>query len=100
VENDRENLAQAAEYIKMSHIEIEEKRKKLEEDLAEEKAKLKTQYLKLESGMKLLSTKESEIFAFKRKLDEKHQMLLIKEKEVLLRDKNSHSHSSSIIEEN
>lgn len=100
VENDRENIAKAAEYIKISHIEVEEKKRKLEEEVAEEKAKLKAQYLKLESGMKLLSTKESEIFAFKRKLDEKHQMLMIKEKEILLRDKNTHSHSSSIIEEN
>ncbi|OMJ90029.1 hypothetical protein SteCoe_7709 [Stentor coeruleus] len=100
LQNDRENLAQAAEYIKISHVEVEEKRKKLEEDLAEEKAKLTNQYLKLESGMKLLSTKESEIFAFKRKLDEKQKMLMIKEKEIMMRDKNTHSHSSSIIEEN
>ncbi|OMJ86270.1 hypothetical protein SteCoe_12255 [Stentor coeruleus] len=99
IENDREELTKAAEFLKKAHIEMEEKRKMIDKDLTEEKAKLKNQFLKLESGMRLLSTKEAEVFSFKRKLDEKNQMLIIKEKELMARLKKTDSHGSSIFEE-
>lgn len=99
IENDREELTKAAEFLKKAHVEMEEKRKIVDKELSEEKAKLKNQFLKLESGMRLLSTKEAEVFSFKRKLDEKNQMLIIKEKELIARMKKTDSHGSSIIEE-
>ncbi|OMJ88746.1 hypothetical protein SteCoe_9205 [Stentor coeruleus] len=99
IENDREELTKAAEFLKQAHVEMEEKRKQIDKDLAEEKAKLKNQFLKLESGMRLLSTKEAEVFSFKRKLDEKNQMLIIKEKELMARMRKTDSHGSSIVEE-
>lgn len=99
LDKDRNAVTQAAEFLKKAHIEHEEQRKKDEQELMEEKSKLKSQFIKLESGMKMLSTKEAEVYSLKRKLEEKSQMLSIKEKEFKATMKNLHSKSSSIVEE-
>ncbi|OMJ66494.1 hypothetical protein SteCoe_36640 [Stentor coeruleus] len=99
LDNDRYAVTQAAEFLKKAHVENEEQRKKNEQEILEEKNKLKIQFIKLESGMKLLSTKEAEVYSLKRKLEEKSQMLGIKEKEFKASMKNLHSKNSSIVEE-
>ena len=99
LERDKAEVIRAAEIVKKAHDDVEEKRKKLDKDLQEEKEKIKTQIIKIENGTKLLTTKEAEIFAFKKKLEEKNQMLIIKEKELNSRLSKTSSQSSSIIEE-
>ena len=82
LEQEKAKLVKAAEVLKKANLELEDKKKQYEKDMTAEKEKLKSSFLKLESGMRLLSTKETEVFAFKRKLDERNQMLTIKEKEI------------------
>lgn len=94
VEKEREEIIITAEYLKKTHTDAELQRKKQEKEIAQERESLKSKFLKLESGMKLLADKEAEVFAFKRKLDEKSQMLSIKESH-----KKADSYGSSIIEE-
>ena len=99
LERDKAEVMRAAEIVKKAHDDVEEKRRKLDKDLQEEKEKIKNQIIKIENGTKLLTTKEAEIFAFKKKLEEKNQMLIIKEKEINTRLSKNSSQSSSIIEE-
>jgi chromosome segregation ATPase len=99
LERDKAEVIRAAEIVKKAHDDVEEKRRKLDKDLQEEKEKIKNQIIKIENGTRLLTTKEAEIFAFKKKLEEKNQMLIIKEKEINSRLSKNSSQSSSIIEE-
>ena len=99
VEREKNEVIRAAEIVKKAHEDVEEKRKKYEREILEEKEKIKNQILKIENGTKLLGAKETEIFAFKKKLEEKSQMLGLKEKEINARLSKSDSQGSSIVEE-
>lgn len=99
LEKEKNEVIRAAEIVKKAHEDVEEKRKRYDKEVIEEKEKLKSQILKIESGTKLLGAKEAEIFAFKKKLEEKSLMLSMKEKEINARLAKSDSQSSSIVEE-
>lgn len=99
LEKEKNEVIRAAEIVKKAHEDVEEKRKRYDKEVLEEKEKLKSQILKIENGTKLLGAKEAEIFAFKKKLEEKSLMLSMKEKEINARLTKSDSQSSSIVEE-
>jgi hypothetical protein len=98
IDSQREEIFATAEFLKKAHLEVENTKKQHEKEINEEKEKLKTQFFKLEAGIRLLSTKEAEIFSFKRKLEERNQMLKIKESNIISKSQ-SDSQGSSIVEE-
>ena len=82
LDKQREEINVAAEFLKKAFLDLDEKKKMYEKEIFDEKEKLKTQFFKLESGMRLLETKESEVFSYKKKLLERNQMLNVKENEI------------------
>jgi hypothetical protein len=87
ITNEKDQILQATEYLKRAHLEAEEKKNRYDQENAKEKEKLKMQFIKLESGMRLLSTKEAEVQALKKKLEEKEHLLKIKERDLEQQEK-------------
>ena len=94
LENERQQIIDTAEYLKKAHLDVEEQKMIYEKENLETKEKLNKQFLKLESGIRLLSTKEAEVQAFKKKVDEKENMLKLKEADLNMKLSAVNSHIS------
>ena len=79
LENEKAQIIQTAEFLKKAHLDVEQMKVSNEKEIFEEKNKLKAQFLKLEAGMNLISTKEAEVLSYRKILEEKDKMLRIKE---------------------
>ncbi|OMJ72300.1 hypothetical protein SteCoe_29295 [Stentor coeruleus] len=96
LQEDKEQLIKTAEYLKIAHLQVEEKKAQYEKEHFEEKEKIKAQFMKLENGMRLLTTKEAELQALKKKVEERENMLKIKEVEMNKRNIQTSSIISSM----
>ena len=79
LELDREQVVRTAEFLKKAHLDVDEMKLQYDKEVFEEKEKIKEHFLKLETGMKLLSGRELEVQSYKQKIDEKEKMLKLKE---------------------
>lgn len=82
LENEREQVVRTAEFLKKAHLDVEEQKLQYDKEIFEEKEKIKNHFLKLESGMHLLANREAEVQAYKKKVEEKENLLREKEKEL------------------
>lgn len=96
LQEEKDQLIQTAEFLKKAHMQVEDKKAQYEKEHLDEKERLKAQFMKLENGMRLLTTKEAELQSLKKKVEEREGMLKVKEAEMNKRSAQNNSRTSSM----
>jgi hypothetical protein len=78
LEIEKEQIIEVKEVMRKAYLEAENQKSKHNEELSKEKEKLKAQFVKVDSIMRLLSTKELELQALNTKLNEKRTLIFLK----------------------